>query len=26
VMLVVAFTLLLAVNALQAWTRARQGR
>jgi len=26
VMLVAAFTLLLAVNALQAWTRARQGR
>ena len=26
VMLVAAFALLLAVNALQAWTRARQGR
>jgi len=26
VMLVAAFTLLLAINALQAWTRARQGR
>ena len=26
VMLVAAFVLLLAINALQAWTRARQGR
>jgi sulfate transport system permease protein len=26
VMLVAAFTLLLAINALQAWTRKRQGR
>ena len=26
VMLVASFTLLLAINALQAWTRARHGR